>query len=388
MTREALVPIRIRKKLRVLLTGGGTGGHIYPLLAVGDWLRDIGEGEIAISFAGWAPAFRAEFEDRYMSGYPVFPSKVRRYFSLKNILDIPIFVFSFLQALFWVWVVMPDVIFSKGGPSSFVVILAARFYKIPVVIHESDAVPSVTNKLSAKFAARIGTSFQSTAKLFPEDKVFFSGNPIRSGLMKDWIDEFSAKSYFKLNPEMPLLFVAGGSQGSLRINDFILDNLPELLSSIQIIHQTGKGHFKDALKLAEITLRGAGEEVKKKYLLRDYLNIKDMKIALNAADIVLARSGSFVHELALFGKPAILIPLAEAANDHQRANAYEYAGAGAAFVVEEENFSAHVVLNEIQKLLVPKRAEQMTNAARAFVHIDAAEVVGKEILKTVGVDLS
>lgn len=384
------MPIRIRKKVSVLLAGGGTGGHIYPLLAVCDWLREIGEGEITVAFAGWAPKFRGEFEERYMSAYPVFPSKVRRYVSLKNILDIPLFCLSFLQALLWVWVVMPDVVFSKGGPSSFPVILAARFYRIPVVIHESDAVPSVTNRLSARFAFRIGISFQSTAEAFGKhkEKVFFSGNPIRSGLMRDWIDGFSAKSYFKLNPEKPVLFVVGGSQGSIRINDFVLDNLQELLEHIQVIHQVGGEHYKDAVKLSEISLRGASEERKKMYLLRDYLSIKDMKIALNATDIVLTRSGSFVHELALFGKPAILIPLAEAANDHQRANAYEYASKGAAVVVEEENFSAHVVLNEIQKLLDPKRAETMTNAARAFVRMDATEVVGKEILKVVGADLS
>src|SRR3989344_1873671 len=161
------MPIRIRKKIRVLLTGGGTGGHMYPLLAVGDWLRDFGEGEISVSFAGWAPSFRAEFEDRYMPNYPVFPAKARRYFSFRNFFDIPVFVISFLQALLWVWTVMPDVVFSKGGPSAFPVVLAARFYRIPIVIHESDAIPSVTNRLSAKFALRIGVSFDGAAKEFP-----------------------------------------------------------------------------------------------------------------------------------------------------------------------------------------------------------------------------
>ncbi|MEK7479265.1 MAG: UDP-N-acetylglucosamine--N-acetylmuramyl-(pentapeptide) pyrophosphoryl-undecaprenol N-acetylglucosamine transferase, partial [Patescibacteria group bacterium] len=371
------MPIRIRKKVSVLLSGGGTGGHIYPLLAVGDWLRNFGEGEIKVTFAGWAPGFRKEFEERYMSAYAVFPAKVRRYFSFKNFLDAPLFLFSMLQALFWVWIVMPDVVFSKGGPSAFPVILAARFYKIPVVIHESDAVPSVTNRLSAKFASRIGISFDSTAKEFPDGKAFFSGNPIRAELMRDWLDSFSAKSYFKLNPELPLLVVVGGSQGSLRINNFILDNLVELLEKVQVIHQVGKENYKDALKLSEITLRGSSEELKKKYIIRDYVSAKDMKIALNAADIVLTRSGSFIHELALFGKPAILIPLADAANDHQRANAYEYAGKGAALVIEEENFSSHVFLNEVQKLLEPKRAEAMAQAARALVRLDATEVVGR-----------
>ncbi len=381
------MPIRVRKKITVLLTGGGTGGHIYPLLAVGDWLRGFGEGEVRVAFAGWAPAFRKEFEDRYLSAYPVLPSKIRRYFSFKNLLDIPVFVISFLQALLWVWIVMPDVVFSKGGPSAFVVIIAARFYKIPVIVHESDAAASVTNRISAKFAERVGVSFDAAAKEFPNGKVFFSGNPIRPELMQDWIDSFSAKSYFKLNPELPLLFVAGGSQGSLRINNFILDNLSEILPHVQILHQTGKEHYKDTLKLSEITLRGASDEIKKKYLVREYLNAKEMKIALCAADVVLARSGSFVHELALFGKASILIPLAESANDHQRINAYEYAKSGAALVIEEENFSSHVFLNEVQKLLDPKRAETMTQAARSFVHLEATETVGKEILRIAGAEI-
>ncbi|MDP2703618.1 MAG: UDP-N-acetylglucosamine--N-acetylmuramyl-(pentapeptide) pyrophosphoryl-undecaprenol N-acetylglucosamine transferase [bacterium] len=380
--------IKVRKKIKVLLTAGGTGGHIYPLLAVGDFLRDIGEGEIRLAYAGQVGSFRDEFENRYMSTYPILPSKVRRYFSFWNFLDVPVFFFSVLQALFWVFVVMPDVVFSKGGPGTLAVILAARFYRIPVVIHESDAIPSVTNRVSSRFAARVGVSFQDTLKEFPKEKVFFSGNPLREELMKDWVAQFSAKTYFKLRAEDPVVLVLGGSQGSLRINNFILDNLVSLLEKTQIIHQAGRRNFKDALKLTEITLRSSSDEFRKRYLLRDYLSVKDMKIALNAADVVVARAGSGLHELALFGKPAILIPLAESANDHQKANAYEYARTGAAVVIEEDNLKPHVVLSEIQKILDnPKKSEEMTMAAFSFAKKDAAEIVGKEVLGVVGIEL-
>tara|TARA_Y100000310_G_C20661444_1_gene805027 strand:- start:1496 stop:2380 length:885 start_codon:yes stop_codon:yes gene_type:complete len=293
-----------------------------------------------------------------------------------------------LQALFWVFHVMPDVVFSKGGPGTLAVVLAAKFYRIPIVIHESDAIPSVTNKISSKFALRIGVSFQSTLQEFPKEKSFFSGNPLRESMMKNWVDQFSAKMYFKLRAEDPLVLVLGGSQGSLRINNFILDSLLPLLERAQIMHQVGKQNFKDAVNLSEITLRESSDEFRKRYLLRDYLSAKDMRIALNAADVVIARAGSGIHELALFGKPTILIPLAESANDHQKANAYEYAQTGAAIVIEEDNLKPHVVLSEIEKILSKEeKSNQMTKAAFSFAKKDASEIVGKEVLGVVGIEL-
>ncbi|OGG41718.1 hypothetical protein A3A21_03590 [Candidatus Jorgensenbacteria bacterium RIFCSPLOWO2_01_FULL_45_25b] len=382
------MPILVQKHVRVLLTAGGTGGHIYPVLGVHDYLKRVGDGEIDISFAGQIKGFEADFEDRYIKVYPILPSKMRRYLDVGNIIDVPTFIISIFQALVWLYVAMPDVVFSKGGPGTVPVVFAAWFYRIPVLIHESDAVPGVTNVISARFARRIGVSFQSALSAFSSSKVFISGNPLRSNLMEDLVDQVSAKHYFGFRPEEPLLLILGGSQGSLRINTFILDSLGELLPRAQVLHQVGRAHVASIQEVLQITLRSLSEEVRGKYLLKDYLSSKDMKIALNAADVVIARSGAgTIFELAAFGKPAILIPLKESANDHQRANAYEYAATGAALILEEENLKVHILLSEVEKMLHKQTAISMAAVAEGFAKPKAAEIVGKEILKLVGVSV-
>ena len=149
-----------------------------------------------------------------------------------------------------------------------------------------------------------------------------------------------------------------------------------------------RAHVASIQEVLQITLRSLSEEVRGKYLLKDYLSSKDMKIALNAADVVIARSGAgTIFELAAFGKPAILIPLKESANDHQRANAYEYAATGAALILEEENLKVHILLSEVEKMLHKQTAISMAAVAEGFAKPKAAEIVGKEILKLVGVSV-
>ena len=136
-----------------------------------------------------------------------------------------------------------------------------------------------------------------------------------------------------------------------------------------------------------VRLRGGGAGSDARYKLKEYLNAKEMKIAYNAADIVVSRSGSSIHEMALFGKPMILVPLGESANRHQQANAYEFGGKGAALVVEEENLKPNVFLNEVEKLLDPKASQAMSQAAQSLARRDAVEMIGKEILSLVGVSV-
>ena len=255
------MPILIRKNIRILLTGGGTGGHIYPLLAVADYLKEIGESSIRLSFAGQTGRFQEEFDDRYIRVYRIAPSKLRRYFSLKNFLDGPLFIISIFQAFFSVYLEMPDVVFSKGGPGTLAVVLAARFYKIPILVHESDAVPGIGNRLAARYADRVAISFDEAAEFFPGKTVIFTGNPVRKELIPEWTDKRGAKSFFRFNPELPVLLVLGGSQGSMRINNFIFDNLKELLGEVQICHQVGPGNEKEAESTARLETGRTGEFV-------------------------------------------------------------------------------------------------------------------------------
>jgi len=383
--------ILIQKSVRVMLTGGGTGGHMYPLLAVADWLHERGQGSVELVFAGEVrQEFRQEFEDRYILTYRIIGSKIRRYADVRNIIAIPKLIVSFFQALFWLFIVMPDVVFSKGGGGSLPVVFAAWFYRIPVVVHESDAIPSLTTRLTARCARRVGVSFEETRELFPAGKVFVSGNPIRPHVLPGgWLDITGGKQYFKLDPKERVMLVLGGSQGSVRLNNLVLDNVIELLKGVQIIHQVGADNLEDMEEARKIVFDGVAPEVAARYALRGHMDEKEVKIALAATDVVLARAGaSTISEIAAYGKPAILVPLKEAANDHQRANAYAYADTGAALVMEEDNLTPHVLLNDIQKLFgdVP-RLETMQRAAKAFARVDAASVIGKEVLKMVGVEL-
>lgn len=387
--KSKFVPILIRKKIRILLTGGGTGGHIYPLLAVADYLKEVGESSIRLSFAGQTGRFQEEFDDRYIRTYRIFPSKLRRYFSIYNFFDGPLFIISVFQALFSVYFEMPDVVFSKGGPGTLAVVLAAKFYKIPVLVHESDAVPGIGNRLAARYAERVAISFDEAAEFFPGKTVVFTGNPVRKELIPEWTDKRGAKSFFRFNPELPVLLVLGGSQGSTRINNFIFDNLAELLGKVQICHQVGPGNEKEAENTARLETGKTGEFGYGGYAARGFFDKRELKIAMNASDIILSRAGSgAISEIALFGKPSILIPLSGSANDHQKANAYAYAKTGAALILEEDNLKPHVLLNEIKKVLEnPEQLTKMGAAAKAFAKPLAANAVGREALGLTGINL-
>ncbi len=383
------MPIKIIKVIRVMFAGGGTGGHIYPLLAVHDYLEKVGEGNIFFSYAGAAGIFKTELEDRGIRVYNIMSSKVRRYFDLANFLDGPRFFISFFQAFSALYNEMPDVLFSKGGPSSFPVVMAARFYGIPVVIHESDSVPSVSNLMAAKFAKRVIVSFAETAMAFKRNDTLVFGNPVRQAFAYDFSDTAGSKQYFGFQDEESMLFVVGGSQGSQCLNNFVLDNLEALLNRTQVCHQVGLKNFREYELSAKSALGILPENLRKRYIMKPYFEDKALKIAYQASDFVLSRAGAgSIFEIAFFGKPSILVPLKGSANDHQSLNAYSYAKTGAGLVFEEENLKPNLILDQMKNILSDEnRLKSMKEAARAFAKPDAARQIGKEILDVVGVSL-
>lgn len=367
----------------ILLTGGGTGGHIYPLLAVGEYLQKTAGKSVEIVYLGPKHFLNREFEKLGIRVETIASAKLRRYFSLANFLDIPKFFISIVQAFIKLYQIMPDAVFSKGGPGAFPVILAAKFYMIPIIIHESDAIPGVTNRISAVFAKRIAISFTEAAGFFPPKKTAFVGNPVRESLLENLPDQKQAKESLGVDVNEPLLLVLGGSQGAERINNFIVENLDELLKATQIYHQTGINNFNEVKETADSFLKELNEKMRSRYRAIPYLETPNMKTAFIAADIVLSRAGSgAIYEIAAFGKPSILIPLDGAANDHQRVNAYAYAETGAAIVIEENNLKASIVKVQMQNLLEDREKWQaMADAARAFAKPDAAKIIGDEILR-------
>lgn len=300
------------KRFRVLTTGGGTAGHVYPIGAVVAELQTIAASKnipLEVRYLGAHGPFKEFLEQNNIKVQRVAGSKIRRYFSWQNFVDVPKFIYSLCQALWKVFWYMPDVLFSKGGPGSLAVVLVARFYRIPVVVHESDAIPSITTRITSKFAKTIAISFEAAGKYFEGREVVFTGNPVRKYLLSDPTTTQKAKGYFGFDPNGPLLLILGGSQGSTSVNDFIIDVLPDLLKTTQVLHQTGKNDYERVIKEAGVVLGDLPEEVQTRYKALDFFE-KDIRIALQGADLVLSRAGaSAIFETAAFGKPSILIPL-------------------------------------------------------------------------------
>ncbi len=377
------------RPFRVVFAGGGSGGHVYPTLAVLDILHDrFSEAGLPFEATRMGPrdGYEPLFERRGAKISPIVAGKLRRYVSLMNVVDIPKFFIGLLQALFKLYFVMPDVIFSKGGTGALPVVLAGWFYRIPIAVHESDAKPGLTNLFSARFARKIFLSFPDAAPYFDPGRTSVMGAPVRNALLGARIAKPTEKETLGFNKDQPLLLIIGGSQGSTRINDFMLEHLTTIIKETQIIHQTGVGNLAEVQKLSHAAL--IDESFKVRYEAVGYFDDDArLLLALTAADLVVSRAGSSsIFEIAAFGLPAILVPLAESANDHQRANAYAFAKTGAAIVIEESNFLPGIVLPTLKNLLTDNAVrEKMSAASAAFFTPGAAERIAQELL-ALGID--
>lgn len=378
------------QKLRILITGGGSGGHIYPLIAVLETLNKTIEKtgiEAEIHYLGASGRYRFLLASQNVIIKDIVEAKLRRYFSLKNILDAPKLILSVLQAFWQVFWLMPDVLFSKGGPGSLPVVLACAFYRVPIFIHESDSAPGLANRLAGRFAKKIGVAFEATQQFFKNRKTIIFGNPIRENLIQEQLSPEEAKRVLGFNADEPLVLFFGGSLGSTRINEFVLNNLEDLLKEFQILHQTGIGNYEAIRNEVALILKNYVEEEKSRYQPIGFLE-KNYKDALTAADLIISRAGGgAIFEIAAFGKPSILIPLKESASDHQKLNAYEYAKTKAAIIIEENNLLPHLFINQIKDLFShPIKLKQMSEAAKSFAKPEAAEAITNEILNLANIE--
>lgn len=369
---------------RIGLTGGGSGGHIYPLLAMVDaFEKKAQEMHFEESFVYFGPkdSYAPLFAEKNIKIEEIAAGKIRRYASFQNILDVPKFFIGFIQSLWKLYWAMPDVLISKGGTGAFPVVVAAWFYRIPVMIHESDVVPGLTNRFSARFAKKIFLNFDAAKSQFPEKKVMVTGAPVRKALLDNRTSPELAKEALGFSSLHPLILVLGGSQGALRINNFILANLPAIIAETQVLHQTGVANFLEAEKLSRAALLNqpatANRYVPVNYFTNNY------GTALMAADVVVSRAGAgSIFEIAAYGKPAILIPLSDAAGDHQRENAYAFSGSGAAVVLEEENLLPGIFLQQIKTVLDDDvRRKKMSDASLAFFNPNAADMLVQEVIR-------
>ncbi|HMP67160.1 MAG TPA: UDP-N-acetylglucosamine--N-acetylmuramyl-(pentapeptide) pyrophosphoryl-undecaprenol N-acetylglucosamine transferase [Candidatus Paceibacterota bacterium] len=367
--------------MKIVFTGGVTGGHFYPIIAVAEAIREICKAKKIIEpnlyfFAPDPYNEKLLFDNKII--YKKIPAgKMRIYFSILNFSDWFVTVTGIIRALWTMFWLYPDVVFSKGGSGSFPVLFAAKMLGIPIIIHESDSAPGRANLYFAKSAKKIAVSYPEAADFFPKDKTAWTGNPIRKSLRIPVTD--GAAEYLGLKKNIPTILILGGSQGSEIINNMILDSLPVLVEKYQVIHQVGKNNFEDFRKISDITLKNS--QTKERYKLYSYLDDLAMKMSAGAADLVISRAGSTIFEIANWKKPSILIPISESNNDHQRKNAYIYARTGAAIVMEESNMSDNILLEEIERILDNSEIKnKMIESARSFTKDNSAEIIAEEIL--------
>ncbi len=375
------------RKIYIALTGGGTAGHIYPLAAVGNALKRIADARglaADVRFFGDPGPYAFELASAGIKISHIPASKWRRYFDFENFLDIFKFIRGFIESLWKLFFFMPHVCFSKGGPGALSVLAAARLYAIPIVIHESDAIPGLTNRISAKSARLIELAFSSAAGHFGvRTPMHVVGNPVRPEILTG-SDPRAAKIEFGFNPDEPVVLFLGGSQGAERMNAFLLENLSTLTEKFQILHQTGTKNYETHQNQYLFLTRGKEGTWKNRYKFFPFFH-ENLRKAYEAADLVVSRAGAgSIFELAALGKPAILVPFPDAANNHQVQNAYEYEKAGAAVVLEEENFLSGLVVATIELILgKDEKRASMAEAARKFSIPNSGEIIAEDILRSV-----
>lgn len=343
---------------KILLTGGGTAGHVTPNIALLPHLKEAG---FEISYVGSYTGMEKELiKAQNIPYYGISSGKLRRYLDLKNLSD-PFKVIKGLgQAIRLIHKIKPDVIFSKGGFVSVPVVLAAKFCHVPAIIHESDLTPGLANKIAIPCATKVCCNFPETVKYLPPKKAVLTGSPIRRELLRG--DAAAARSLCGFDESRPVLFVIGGSSGSVIINNVVREALPSLLERFQVIHMCGKGNL-------EPTLASTKGYHQIEYIGDELCDIFAM------SDIVVSRAGAnSICELLALRKPNLLIPLSAAASrGDQILNAGSFEKQGFSMVLLEENMTTATLISSIDQLYADR--EKYVQAMKDSRQIDSIDMI-------------
>ncbi len=320
---------------RIVLTGGGTAGHVTPNIALLPRLKELG---YEIHYIGSYHGIERKLIEQYhIPYYGISSGKLRRYFDWKNFSDPFKVIKGYSQARSILKKLKPDVLFSKGGFVSVPVVMAAKHRKIPAIIHESDITPGLANKLAIPHAYKVCCNFPETLEYLPSEKAVLTGSPIRRELLSG--NRQNGLSYCHFQSGKPVILIMGGSSGSQFINEMVRSILPELLKTYQVIHLCGK----DNLDASHNNMVG--------YAQLEYAN-KELSDLFAAADLVISRAGAnAICELLALRKPNILIPLsANASRGDQILNAHSFERQGYSMVIEEEALNPTVLQNAVKNL--------------------------------------
>lgn len=351
---------------RIILTGGGTAGHVTPNLALVPRLRELG---FEIFYIGSYDGIeKGLVEAEGIPYYGISTGKFRRYFDLKNFTDPVRVIKGFNEAASLIKKLRPDIVFSKGGFVSVPVVLAADRLHVPVICHESDMTPGLANRICIPHATRICTSFPETVASLPEGKSVHTGTPIRAALLKG--DAQRGFAFTGLTPGKPVILIIGGSQGAASVNAHVREILPKLLPQFQVIHLCGKGKLEEALKGTE------------GYVQYEYIQ-DELKDLFAMSDLIISRAGAnAIFELLALAKPNLLIPLSKnASRGDQILNARSFEKQGFSVVLEEEEITPDKLFSAIQNLY--QNRETYIRTMQAGVLGDPVKAVIELIRETV-----
>lgn len=346
------------KKQLIILTGGGTAGHVVPHIPIIKNLLNQGH---TVSYVGSKNGIeRNIIKKQNITYYPISTGKLRRYFDFNNFIDIFRILYGFFQSLRIFLKTKPALVFSKGGFVSCPVVWAAWFYNIPVIIHESDISPGLANRLCLPFCQKICYSFTETKKYLPAKKSYHTGLPIRKSLKQG--SEQTGKTLCGFNDRKPIILVIGGSSGSLRINSFTRYLLPDLLATYQVCHICGKNNICNTL------------ENKNGYKQFEFVE-DDLKHLLAMSEIIISRSGATsIFEFLALKKLNLLIPLSvKASRGDQILNARSFTKSGFSVFIEEEKLSKENLFTALNELSANKKryyqAMESKNISNAEIKI-------------------
>lgn len=367
--------IQKSKSPRLIVSGGGTGGHIFPAIAIADAFKRR-HPDAEILFVG--AKGKMEMERVPQAGYPIeglWISGFKRELSLDNLS----FPFKLISSLCKAKKILkkfkPDMVVGVGGFASGPIMRKATRLNIPVVIQEQNSFPGVTNKIVAPKAAKICVAYENMEKWFPKDKIVLTGNPLRNNVVSTEGKHDEGARFFGLDPQKPIILLVGGSQGAMGINKGISAKLAMFKDvDYQMIWQTGKHYVEQAQK--EVDELGLGERVK------PVVFIDRMDLAYASADVVISRAGAMsISELSLVGKAVVFVPLPTAAEDHQTKNAMSLVQKDAAMIVKNDETPEKLIPTVFELLNDKKKINKMQENIAKFARPNAAEDIVNELDK-------
>ncbi len=320
---------------KIIMTGGGSAGHVTPNLALVPKLKELG---YEIEYIGTKDGIeRKIIEDENIKYHAISSGKLRRYFDIKNFTDPFKVLKGILQAIVILKKEKPNIVFSKGGFVAVPVVIAAHLSKIPVIAHESDLTPGLANRLSAPYCTRVCVTFPESVKNIKDNKGVLTGTPIREELLKG--SRILGRQICGFEDKKPVLLIIGGSLGSKFINDTIRKVIDKLIESYNIVHICGKGNIDKSL------------ESRKSYKQFEYIS-EELPHVMNAADIVISRAGAnAIFELLALRKPNLLIPLSKkSSRGDQILNAASFERSGYSLVIQEDDLNERILLEKLEEL--------------------------------------